>query len=285
MRSRLDIQRENLHLDFWKEAITNIDSWQYRKVPKLGGATSQIRSRTNRPLSQDGWLATLRGVMILWEKLKECGFTHLETRSLNQDPIENLFGCIRSNLGPNSNPTVHQFLSALKTCIVKGFAYRDLKGTNCEMESEPGEILNSLQDFVFRRPESRVEQGPSPEVEKISVSHNSNVELMGPASCSLAYVSGYIAKKVLHGNSCENCKDALTSSTVEPNHLGIVFKEYNDSVACLTYPSTSLFEAVAKGLTLLENMLNESAHKPDVKLRATSIITDNVDFQWLGKNV
>jgi hypothetical protein len=54
--------------------------------------------------------------------VKEAGFKCLHTRNLNQDPLENKFGDIRSYCSCNSNPTVGQFVDALKTSIVNGLA-------------------------------------------------------------------------------------------------------------------------------------------------------------------
>jgi hypothetical protein len=51
----------------------------------------------------------------VWRTLKNAGFNYLETRSLNQDPLENTFGVIRFHCGSNNNPTVGEFVDALKT--------------------------------------------------------------------------------------------------------------------------------------------------------------------------
>jgi hypothetical protein len=59
--------------------------------------------------------------------LKEVGFNYLETRSLNQDPLENIFGVIRLHCGAN-NPTVGRFVDAMKTSI-NGLAYADLRNS------------------------------------------------------------------------------------------------------------------------------------------------------------
>lgn len=40
------------------------------------------------------------------------------TRKLSQDPLENFFGRIRSNMGSNDNPTVEQFCAAYRKVLV-----------------------------------------------------------------------------------------------------------------------------------------------------------------------
>jgi len=83
------------------------------------------------PPSQNGWLVSIVAVRRVWRMLKEAGFKYLETRNLNQDPLENTFGVISLHCGSN-NPNVGQFADALNTSIINGFAFRVLRNTNCE---------------------------------------------------------------------------------------------------------------------------------------------------------
>ena len=64
--------------------------------------------------SQNGSITDIGAIQHVWRTLKSTGFDYLETRSLNQDPLENTFGVIRLHCGSNNNPTVGQFLDALK---------------------------------------------------------------------------------------------------------------------------------------------------------------------------
>jgi len=101
----------------------------------------------NKPSpSQNGWLINIGAVWHVWRMLKEAGFKYLETRSLNQDPLENTFGVIRLHCGLNNNPTVGQFVDALKTSIINGLAFRDLRNTNCEADKT--ELLDNLHSFL-----------------------------------------------------------------------------------------------------------------------------------------
>ena len=49
-------------------------------------------------------------------------FKQLETQNLNQDALENTFGAIRLHCGSNNNPSVGQFIDALKTVIINGLS-------------------------------------------------------------------------------------------------------------------------------------------------------------------
>jgi len=82
----------------------------------------------------------------VWRILKSAGFDHLETRSLNQDPLENTFGVIRLHCGSNSNPTVGQFVDALKTGIINGLVYTSLCNADCE--GDDTELLDDQRSLL-----------------------------------------------------------------------------------------------------------------------------------------
>ena len=68
------------------------------------------------PPSQTGWLITIDAVQHVWRKMsEEQKFKFLETRNLNQDALENTFGAIHLHCGSNNNPSVGQFVDALKS--------------------------------------------------------------------------------------------------------------------------------------------------------------------------
>ena len=70
--------------------------------------------------SQNGWIRNIDAVQHVWRTLRSAGFDYLETGSLNQDPLGNTFGVIRLHCGSDNNPTVGQFVDALKTSIING---------------------------------------------------------------------------------------------------------------------------------------------------------------------
>lgn len=58
------------------------------------------------------------------------GFNFLSLRSLNQDPVENLFCLVRQHGITNTNPTCHQFIAALKTSVLNNFVL-PINNGNC----------------------------------------------------------------------------------------------------------------------------------------------------------
>ena len=218
----------------------------------------------------------------LWNILKRIGFKYLRTRSLNQDPLEHLFGSIRANCGSNNNPTVSQFQAALKTSIINGIAFRELKGGNCELEDEPGEMLSKLHDFLYAEPQLASGQEPSTANQEYPTNYDFLVEEVDIESYSMAYVSGYIARRLLKNITCDNCKACLTTDTVESFHEGITLREYFAN-KCLSYPTEELCKAVGVGATVLENMIPEVAHLPGVWKCIEGAIKETVNFSRIGE--
>ena len=59
------------------------------------------------------------------------GVKALETRNVNQDALENMFGQIRDCGRRDINPTPKSFVSGFKTYLVNNI-YRHSMGANCE---------------------------------------------------------------------------------------------------------------------------------------------------------
>jgi hypothetical protein len=99
------------------------------------------------PPSQTGCLISIAAVQHVWRRVNEKkNFTYLEIQNLNQDALENTFGAIRLHCGSNSDPTVEQFVGALKTVIINGLAYRGLR--DCNYEDDGASLLDNLHSFL-----------------------------------------------------------------------------------------------------------------------------------------
>lgn len=145
-RNSISVSREEKHIIFWDDVVPAIDSWQF--LVFCWSCHSSLRSYAKGASTTiTRWLAG----HCAWGKapmeyFEKDGFRYLQTWSRNQDPLERLFGSIRVNLGSNNNSTVGQFQAALKTAIVNGVAFSDLKGANCGKEDTSGEELCNLHE-------------------------------------------------------------------------------------------------------------------------------------------
>jgi hypothetical protein len=61
---------------------------------------------------------------------------------------------------------------------------------------------------------------------------------------SVAYVSGFIVRRLLHDGNCDACKAFLISEAPSPTDVYIGFKECNSMVHSLNYETEKLTETV-----------------------------------------
>jgi hypothetical protein len=101
------------------------------------------------------------------------------------------------------------------------------------------------------------------------------------ATLSVAYVSGFIARRLLCNSNCDACKACLIHETPSTSDAFIVFKECQDEVCSLTYPPENLVESVGTAVTILEGMISEVAHLQIVELRITDAIKTSVSFNCI----
>ena len=170
--------------------------------------------------------------MYLWHRLKNIpGFDYLNLRSLNQDPVENLFSSVRQHGVFNTNPTCKQFTAALKTVVVNKLVAPTTEG-NCEDDGcTPLENLRNLLQYAEKTETAEVEEVTEFDEEEVSGTSNldasicfENLEkLSDEDSQGLAYVSGYILKQIDVFN-CDACQSALTTTEMLPSHLLTYFK-------------------------------------------------------------
>lgn len=75
--------------------------------------------KTKRKTGFIGFIINAHNLKEIYSEYVETGrLAELPTRSLNQDPVENFFGRIRSCLGSNDNPTTEQFSGIYRKVVV-----------------------------------------------------------------------------------------------------------------------------------------------------------------------
>lgn len=187
------------------------------------------------------------------------------------------------------NPTVPQFVSALKTSLINGLVFVDVAHSNCsEEENEPGELLTNLQEFFSQSPDtsSAVKSSSSATCStnlletSVMVENAVNDNVVGKSSA--AYVAGSIARRIVIDCICEHCKQALLASTCDETlHSGIAFREYSSKVSGLTYPSAELIACIETGARLIDQLIPEVAHEGFVRSTVTSVLSNSLNFNWL----
>ncbi|XP_063909411.1 uncharacterized protein LOC135127045 isoform X1 [Zophobas morio] len=281
---------ESKHWSFWEEMLEMIPKWQFLRD----------NNTVCSPPSQTGWQLTVKSfTMICTELLQSGEFTSVRPRSFNQDPLENLFGAIRSSCGANDTPTAAQFISALKTQVVCGLSKGHLKGGNCEADN-----AKLLSDFrhLFEGLNQQLDQPRMAERCSVIVNISSVIDVPtladeielavlsgSPGIFSTAYVSGYIAKKLLEKSSCDICKSVLITEPSAQDNFNIYIsnKEFSTDKHRLIYPSEKLVKNVGIITNVMEAIVPQLMNDArDVQHRiATSIFsssnTENL-FEWIS---
>ncbi|KAJ8965588.1 hypothetical protein NQ317_011575 [Molorchus minor] len=261
-----------------------VKRWHFRRIDKKGNVMK------GKPPSQVGWMVSIKSIQAIWTTLKSKGFQYLRQRSINQDPLENLFGAVRSSCGSNDNPTCIHFASSLKTQILNGLTQQDLSGTNCEQDDSI--LLSDLRSFIS------MEVVKEPGIETLSQLDETTQAVTGTTSkqdahdiaeavaigsvetLSVAYVSGYIAGRLLKAVNCASCHENLTSEPELPHNKFITFKEYSEDKRKLVYPSENLVVLVGHGITKLEDVLNSMAASDEIGAQSSKHL-HNLDFSFV----
>lgn len=278
-----DLRRGKIHATNLKQTTPHLTLF---KKMKIFFNTSKFVGSTRTPPSKEGWVWTLNAIELLWNKLrnKHSNIQSLATRRLQQDPLENLFGCIRSNCGANYNPTAGQFIAALKTSILSNLAH--LSTGNCESDYCEA-IIDNYKDVLTRSTNLCTNYTTSTQ-QSFSYSSNlseelesiCNAETSSGEAQACAYVCGFLIKRL--DCSCSSCNNILFSKEkclVE--HLFLQFKEYNSEKQSLKYPHLNIINYVESCALVINRMLKDIGHEKHVLKKVVDKVQESVDHDFL----
>ena len=287
------VLRENSgHLEFWEEAKAKINSWRLftKTIDKKTGLL--VLRATGRATVQDGWIHTLNSLRCLWEDLHaNYDFTSLSLRRLNQDALENFFAQIRLAGQWSQNPTVTQFISAVKTALVDCLTNSKVRGSNCELDDltflaslnallggKRGTTNDNEEGFVDNFDYSPLSEEADPSSGAVEAIPTLGERL---SKHSLVYVSGFIAKGLLRKSDCSSCRRCIRTDTIDESHLFIRLKEYDPSSPRLVLPSKELTYSVSHAKNLYETFIRPTIHVSNIRKRFFGFLCREVDFSWL----
>jgi hypothetical protein len=188
------------HIKFWVEAKAVLQSIKFVKNNK----TSTV------PPTVKNWIKTIDNKIELWKYLKQLNFKFLITRNLNQDALENFFGCIRSHGVRNTNPTCTSFEASFKTFIVNNFVSPHARA-NCE-EDESTEALDCLKNFINVESDEIEGIAPLPQLEEDDFNFRTDLSILTFQLES--YMTGYLCKKIFKCvGVCSECRK-ITSNNI-----------------------------------------------------------------------
>lgn len=239
---RCAVSKGSIHREFWNEAI------------KVFSTVEFFTENKNKivPPTVKNWIHTLKAFSYLWDQLQKEGVLFLCSRNLNQDPLENFFGSIRSHGVRNVNPNVTSFVNSFKSLIINNMLSNHSLSSNCEKDSLEG--LDNLKKMLI---------SPSVEITSRVIFPEISIEEYQPNRSSLlrrgklTYVAGFVAKKVLQQiKICQQCrKDLVDGDRTQPEYFVVQARAYSSKA--LLAPSTNFNMYFQKCIFHLSNILSQ----------------------------
>lgn len=124
---RIPWTENSYHEQFLKDAVRQL------KNMRFVDSETKKQVKTDIPCLQN-MIDTLNGFQLVWTKLKSLGFKSFNTRNINQDPLENFFGNIKSHDFRSNKPTCYQFESTFKSLLITNLTSKYSPGYNCEQD-------------------------------------------------------------------------------------------------------------------------------------------------------
>ncbi|KAL5237449.1 hypothetical protein ACI65C_004859 [Semiaphis heraclei] len=256
---RIAVTKNSVHHELWSDSLKVLSSMCFY---------SQNGKRVNVPTVRN-WITTI----------KEKGIKSILPRHLNQDPIENLFGAVRS-LGCE-NPYSSSFISAYKTLLLNNLISSQSPGANCEDFTE--NTLVSYQNFFISN------QKPHTPVKlivdlPIQIQRNLDTQTNHLTDLTHTYISGFIAKKLNREmfKNCDQCLKKICSSQVTREHELITAREYKaNKMMSLKYPVTEFRVLIHNIMVYISGVLPSKCHFPEIGMILLKEIMTNYDLTIL----
>lgn len=176
-------------------------------------------------------------------------------RSLQQDALENLFGCIRGNCGSNTNPTCGQFVAGLKAAIISNLSHMGTTG-NCETDNNV--IINNFDSFLSVSQSAQEKKDSVVTASSSSTSYalyfevDEAINTNNPEIQACAYVAGFILKK-LPLKDCEICRKIFVSDNIDITHNFVANREYGTDSQALNYAHKDFIFCVELCASVINN--------------------------------
>jgi hypothetical protein len=160
----------------------------------------------------------IKGLIVAAKSVKELAlslltrpispFSYVLTYKFSQDHLELLFSCIRSCGGFNNNPNVPQFKAALRKVLVRTSIKGSKYGNCSNLEPECNEPLFQLK---WKKPKKTEEEitDEDGQLQSLCDVVDQDKSMSIYKENILAYIAGFVVRKVLKFISCKVCAEAL----------------------------------------------------------------------------
>ncbi|CAH2086827.1 unnamed protein product [Euphydryas editha] len=252
------VKKYSPHHKMWQDAKIILKTIKFRILKKNGDKIRLIE--TSIPSVQN-LIKTIEGMEAIWKNVNErYGFDALLTRNLNQDPIENFFGNIRSYGVRNIMPSTVGFVGAYKALLLNNYNSPHSSKANCEEDGN-----RCLQSLHFFLTEENKQDSNVPK-EEIRISDNIFDQHKQIDAGQRNYVCGWVLKKCLENivKSCKDCRQNLLDSGTNVNNEFIKRKEYGNK-KWLCYPSQELEDCFSELQNITVKYLEKNCPRKNVK--------------------
>lgn len=261
---------KSIHNKTWDDSVKILKSM---KFVTPGGKIESVPTIEN-------WVWTLHGIKIILKKLKdEYSLTSVWLRHLNQDPLENFFGAIRSHGCRNTNPTCDQFEAAFASLMINNLSSVHSRGNNCEAD-----LCNALHTLIIKETTSTSSRvfdfGPVLEINFTDIEEKEkDPRVIAP----LQYISGYFQKQAKKNvyKTCSECNSNLGSNE-EIEYIR--YREYAGR-RWLCNPSTDLIKAISNMQDIINAILKEKINTDNLKEYVKTAVCIMVDFSFIKCDV
>ncbi|KAJ1531565.1 hypothetical protein ONE63_000238 [Megalurothrips usitatus] len=208
-KDRTHVTDGSYHEAHWREMIARMEKWVF------------IRKGTGErhvPPCLSGFIDNLRTLGRIWQTVKRKGFTELNLRKLNQDPLKNYFGAIRQTCGDGSDPTIPQLVSGMKNVLVQQVS---APGRNSNCVQDDGKFFSDLAELietasyepVAHTEEPALLRGADPRENSVRAIKSTKLTRQGPSLTCAKICSKVLALT----NKCAVCKTTLTTDDLRFN--------------------------------------------------------------------
>lgn len=254
------VRKTSGHKAFWAEAIQVFSTMEFFNSHKAHIVPPSVKN----------WIHTLKAFSYLWDKCEKSKISFLCPRNLNQDPLENFFGSIRSHGIRNINPNAAAFVNSLKSLVINNFITSHSKAANCENDNLKG--LDDLKHMLTSDvAESNIDISfPEIVVAEYKPDYHSLLK-----KGTLTYIAGFVAKKVLKQiGLCQQCRQDLVGGDRSQAEYFIVNARAYSAKALLA-PSTNFNLFFQKCIFIISNILPQLCYKQNI-IRLIKIVLKNL---------
>lgn len=254
----------------WKKSICMANFFQTREyflefkeyVSKLQFEDGTLILESRRHLGLRGFLVSLQSCLNIFEDLaiNSHHLKFLSTYRLCQDHLEMFFGIIRSKGGFNDNPNVVQFKSAYKKILVRT-ELKAIETGNCvsleqiSILTQPSTNPNKIITETTYNFEQMEQSHDDDDDDSFDEALNFGLPLEEYAQYIVAYIAGFIVRKLMKKNSCATCHELLLGE--KTNIFNSLIKKKDRGG--LIYPSAGVVKVVENAEKIIRDGRRQNA--------------------------